>query len=204
MTLANKVWVISATLSVALLLTAGLTACSTGGTTASKQAQKQSNQLQGQIYQSQHDIEFNNYNLRQRMADDPSTILWCTFAFPNTGLQPITVPIAGKLTSSNKRPYDDHVYTQDYGAEELPGPDHMFGSSSEYRYGFDPTRTIYYDFTGLPSFCTNTPLVWQKNETHIVVETAATLGSIDKAAQSALKAGDAKKALEILKGAESK
>lgn len=192
------------TLVLIALLTMGASSCS-GSTSAQDQAQKRSNALQRQVYQSTHDLEFQNYNLRQKIADDPSTILWCTFFPPTVGQEPITVPIAGKLTSSNKRPYSG-TYEADNGAPgtERPGPDHMFGSSSEYRYGFDPTRTIYYDFTSLPSLCTTQPLIYQRNKTYIAIDTAPTLNSIDKAAQNALKAGDAKKALQILKGAESK
>src|SRR5262249_21146719 len=139
---------------VLMVVVIGSSSC--GDTSSAQQAsQDASNKLQNQIYQPKHDVEFHNYNDRLRVSDDPSTILWCTF-FPQTPAQePITVPIAGKLTSSNKRPYRG-TYEADNGAPgtEIPGPDHMFGSSSEYRYGFDPTRTIYYDFTDLPSICT--------------------------------------------------
>lgn len=176
-----------------------------GGTSASDASQKASDQLQSQVYQSKHNVEFRNYNLRQKMADDPSTILWCTFAWPGQiGQQLVTVPIAGKLTSSNKRPYAA-TYTADNGAPgtEVPGPDHMFGSSAEYRYGFDPTLTQYSDFTDLPSYCTNVPTVWQQNQTTIISQTSTTLNSISKAAQQAIKDGDPTKAAAILKTAET-
>lgn len=171
-------------------------------------SQKASAALQSQIYQDKNNVEFKNYNDRQKLADDPSTILWCTFYPPTVGQQPFTYPIAGKLTSSNKRPYSTTAYIDagNYAwyPKDVPGPDHMFGSSSEYRYGFDPTRTQYVDFTALPSFCTNKPTTYQANKTNIVVTTDATLNGIDKAAQAALKAGDAKKAMAILSQAGSK
>src|SRR6201987_5986521 len=133
--------------------------CGPTGTSAADQAQKASDNLQSQIYQSKNNIEFRNYNDRQKLADNPATILWCTFFPPGvqgtsngtTPGQAFTVPIAGKLTSSNKRPYDSTGWSGDVYGINLPGPDHMFGSSSEYRYGFDPTRAIYYDFTDLAS-----------------------------------------------------
>lgn len=206
------------TLVVAGALVLTLAAC--GGSTPSKsavdQSQKASNALQSRIYQAQHNIEFRNYNLRQKVADDPSTILWCTFFPPgvqgvgnaSTAGQAFTVPVAGKLTSSNKRPYSDVRYVDagNYAwyQQQVPGPDHMFGASSEYRYGFDPTLTTYYDFTGLASFCTTEPTVWQAKQTQIVVNTDKTLTALTHAAEAAIKAGDPQKALSLLKTAESK
>lgn len=169
-----------------------------GQPSASDIAQSQSDALQKQVYQSKHNVEFRNYNLRQKIADDPSTILWCTFFPPTVGQEPITVPIAGKLTSSFKRPY-----ASTDGNGEVPGPDHMFGASSEYRYGFDPTLTQYSDFTLLASYCTTVPTVWQANKTTIVSDTSATLNSVSQAAQQAIKDGHAEKALALLKTTDS-
>lgn len=205
------------TILIGLLALAG---CGAGGASqepsAQDKAQQKNNALQRDIYQPQHDIEFRNYNLRLKVADDPSTILWCTFFPPgiqgvgngSTAGQAFTVPVAGKLTSSSKRPYADTRWTDrgSYTFTEAPvaGPDHMFGASSEYRYGFDPTLTTYYDFTGLASFCTTEPTVWQAKQTQIVVDTDRTLTAVTRAAEAAIKANDPQKALELLKTAESK
>lgn len=189
-----------------LVLLAGGTACGPGQSAADKSAAAaEKNAANNAFYVPSHKVEQQNYNDRQRLADNPSTILWCTFFPPTVGQEPITVPIAGKLTSSSKRPTPG-TWTADTGGPgtERVGPDGMYGSSVEYRYGFDPTRTQYYDFTQLPSICTNTPLIWQKNKTTIAIQTDATLSSIDKAATAALNAGNAKEALKLLKGAESK
>lgn len=192
--------------------------CGTGGASspsAADQSQAASDKLQSQIYQSKHNIEFRNYNLRQKISDDPSVILWCTFFPPgvsqvsNGGVGgAITVPIAGKLTSSNKRPYQGSQYNYaDNNAVgvsgEAPGPDHMFGSSAEYTYGFDPTLSTYYQFSNLASFCTTEPTVWQVKATEIVVNTQSTLANLSQAASAAIKAGDPKKALELLKQADT-
>lgn len=192
-------------IAVGVLLLVLTAASCGGGTSASDASQKASDKLQGQVYQSKHNVEFRNYNLRQKMADDPSTILWCTFAWPGQiGQQLVTVPIAGKLTSSNKRPYPGTTTADNNGPGiEVPGPDHMYGSSAEYRYGFDPTLTQYSDFTDLPSYCTNVPTVWQQNQTTIISQTSTTLDSISKAAQAAIKSGDPSKAAAILKTAET-
>lgn len=96
-------------------LTAGCGGSSSHPASAVQQAQQASQSLQSQVHQSKSNIEFRNYNWRQEISDDPSTILWCTFFPPGlTGVsdgttpgQAFTVPIAGKLTSSNKRPYSD-------------------------------------------------------------------------------------------------
>lgn len=192
--------------------------CGTGGNSApsaADQSQAASDKLQSKIYQSKHNIEFRNYNLRQRIADDPSVILWCTFFPPGVSQVTngsvggaITVPIAGKLTSSNKRPYQGNQYSYSDASAvgisgESPGPDHMFGSSSEYSYGFDPTLSTYYQFSNLASFCTTEPTVWQVKATEIVVNTQSTLANLSNAASAAIKAGDPKKALELLKQADT-
>lgn len=207
-------WAVSAGVLVLTLSACG--GSHTNSLTAADKAQRASNQLQGQVYQSKHNVEFDNYNLRQKVADDPSTILWCTFFPPgvqgvgngSTAGQAFTVPVAGKLTSSNKRSYSDVRYVDagNYAwyQQQVPGPDHMFGASSEYRYGFDPTLTTYYDFTGLASFCTTEPTVWQAKKTQIVVNTDKTLTALTHAAEAAIKAGQPEKALGLLKTAESK
>jgi hypothetical protein len=181
---------------VALVAALALTVLAAGcGQTAQEKAANRAQRKAdaNAFYVPQHAMEQQNYNDRQRLGDNPSTILWCTFYPPTVGQEPITVPIAGKLTSSGKRPFAD-----DTGL----GPDGMYGSSVEYRYGFDPTRAIYYDFAGMASICTNAPLVYQLNKTVIATQTATTLTSLDKAAEAALKAGDAKKAAAILHQAE--
>lgn len=135
-------------------------------------------------YVQKHDIEFNNYNKRQKMSDDPTTIVWCTFFPPTPSVQPITVPIVGKLTSGGKRVFRN---VDDYGNENV-GPDGMYGSSGEYRYGFTPGDNMV-DITNLPSFCTTEPTVWQRAKTEIVVATDPGLSAASSKAQNALKAG---------------
>lgn len=155
------------------------------------------------VYQPTHNVDFNNYDLRLRMADDPTTILWCTFAWPQAGLGLVTVPIAGKLTDSGITPFPpDSNRTSDFTPD--PDPNGMYGTSAEFRYGFDPTRTQYHEFTLMPSYCTNVPTKYQQAKTTIIVEAAPTLVSLTRAAEQALRSGDADKALSILQGAESK
>jgi hypothetical protein len=184
---------------VALGVVGVATGCN-GSSQSNAQQQAQSKASHHRVYIPRNDLELQNYNDRQRLADDPTTIVWCTFYPPTPGSKAFTVPIAGKLTSSGKTPFPQSAPSTDNWTQD-PGPDGMYGQSSEYRYGFDPTRGVYYDFTTLASFCTNEPTVYQSQQTAIVVKTDATLSSLDHAAQAALKSGNAKRAAAILASA---
>jgi hypothetical protein len=76
----------------------------------------------------------------------------------------------------------------------------MFGSSGEYRYGFTPAG-VYNDWTGLETFCTTEPSVWQREKTTIVMASDPDLLKAQQDAQAALKAGDPVKAEQILQAA---
>lgn len=163
------------------------------------------------VYEVQNNLDFTYYNMRQEISDDPTTIIWCTFFPPTVGQEPFTVPIVGKLTSSNKSPFPreqvmissgGEYYHTDIYNPELPGPDAMFGSSSEYRYGFGPSGAAdYMDFTDLPSFCTSQPRIWQENETRVVVGVSETLQELTLQAKAALERGDIEAANTLLYGA---
>lgn len=185
-----------------LLTGLGLTAC-TGPGPAVTQAQANSQKLQAQVYQQHTNVEFQNYNERQKVADDPATILWCTAYPTNPNAKPLTFPIRGKLTSSNKRPYPTTTLAGDNGSTyttEVPGPDSMYGESSEYRYGFTPGG-VYVDFTGLETACTTEPTVYQKQQTDIVLQTDQALVDASGQARAALQANDPAKATQILEQA---
>lgn len=143
------------------------------------------------IYVPKNDVEGKNYNARLRIADSPATLIWCSVYPTNPNVKPFTVPIAGKLTSSGKRP---EPTSQSYvGSEatrynpELPDAQGMYGSSDEYRYGFDPAGN-YHDFYGLEVYCTTVPTVIQKNTTEIAISASGDLNAIDKQVEAALEA----------------
>ncbi|MCA9340675.1 MAG: hypothetical protein KDA17_07195 [Candidatus Saccharibacteria bacterium] len=157
-----------------------VTACSgdhdTGTTPEQDQAQAIVNNRD--VYNPINDVEGDNYNARQVMADDPTTIIWCSVYPTNPNVKPFTVPVVGKLTSGNKRPYPteqvmaggrDGYVPEDWYYPELPGPDGFYGSSGEYRYGFDPAGN-YHDFYGLEVYCTSLPNIIQRNTTEILVD----------------------------------
>lgn len=142
-------------------------------------------------YIPQNDIEFKNYNKRQQIADDPTTIMWCTSAFPIPSSPLFTVPIVGKVTSSGKRAFDTD-----------PGPDGMWGSSSEYDYGFTPTDNLA-EWHKMSQFCTNQPTVWQREHTVVTIQIDPALMAAHTAAREALKNNKPKEAMEILSNAIS-
>lgn len=157
------------------------------------------------VFEPKNDIEGRNYNWREEISDDPTTILWCTTAWPIPSSPLITIPIAGKLTSGNKRPFETSYVDNGDGDEyfpEIPGPDGFFGTSGEYRYGFGPAgKSQYYDFYGMPVFCTTEPLVYQRESTTIVMETDGDLLNAQKEAQAALAQGNTQEAERILREA---
>jgi hypothetical protein len=193
---ARIVAVVAATLAISV----SLTACF-GGDTKSKADPAQQIADNRQNYTPKNDVEGKNYNARQKIADNPATILWCT-AFPaNPSAPAITVPIVGKLTSSNKRPYATSQVIkgssdQSYNPE-IVGPDGMYGSSTEYRYGFRPDGT-YVDFTGLSTICSTEPSVFQRTKTIIDLQSDGNLQAANVAAQAALKAGNPALAQKLL------
>jgi hypothetical protein len=199
----QKRWRGLVVLAAALVSLLVLTACDTSQSPAETQAQQKSQQLQAQVYRQHNNVEFQNYNERQKVADDPATILWCTAYPANPSAKPLTFPIRGKLTSSNKRPYPtavaetgtDLTYTP-----EVPGPDSMYGSSAEYRYGFTPAG-VYVDFTNLETVCTTEPTVYQKQQTDIVLQTDQGLSTASAQARAALQGNDPAKAERILEQA---
>lgn len=146
-----------------------------------------------QNYTPKNDVEGHNYNARQTIADNPATIIWCS-AFPTSpNAKAFTVPIVGKLTSGNKRPYPTQQTLVDGDTAgtmynpEVAGPDGMYGSSGEYRYGFDPAGN-YHDFYNIETYCTTVPNIVQKEQTTIIVKTSQDLATADQQAEAAMKA----------------
>lgn len=184
----TKIWASVATLvALGFIVTACTEDQTTGGNPGTDIANERTN------YTPQNDVEGHNYNARQRIADNPATIIWCT-AYPTSpNAQAFTIPIVGKLTSGNKRPYPTEVTKIDSDTSgvdynpELPGPDGMYGSSGEYRYGFDPAGN-YHDFYNIETYCTTVPNILQKETTFIVIGRDGDLAAMDAQAEAALAA----------------
>jgi hypothetical protein len=184
-----------------LIAVASLTACTSSGSKPSGQASAAAVANSRQNYVPKNDVEGKNYNARQKLADDPTTILWCTVYPTSPNAAAFTVPIVGKLTSSGKRPYatTQVQYQSDY-SPEVAGPDGMFGTSVEYRYGFRPDGT-YVDFTGLETYCATSPTIVQVQTTKIDLAVGDALSRANDAARAALGRGDKAGAQKILEQA---
>lgn len=166
----------------------GVVACSSEPEKPSSSGQNIADKRQNVTLKN--DVEGKNYNRRLQLADDPASLIWCTGYPPAANQKAFTVPIVGKLTSGNKRPTPTEkvrIDTDTLGSEynpELPGPDGMFGSSGEYRYGFDPAGN-YHEFYGMAVRCTSVPTIIQKESLEITLSGDAS--DIDRRVQEELK-----------------
>lgn len=143
-------------------------------------------------------VEGSNYNKAQELYDSPATIIWCT-AFPMSSTQPlVTVPVAGKLTSSTVSAFrsEDEIQGVALEAESVDGLYH--GTPPPYRYGFTPGGQ-YVDFFNLPTLCTTQPLAFQRQSVQVKVDQGLNEATLE--AQQALKQGDKGKAQGILQAA---
>lgn len=158
---------------VAMIGLVGLSACDDPQYKAQQEATRRA--AERAAYVPKDSLDFLNYDRRQRVSDNPSTIVWCTMFPPTPGVRPITMPIVGKLTSGGKRPFAND-----------PGPDGMYGSSGEYRYGFTPDGNMA-DIYNMASLCTTEPTVWQRQATDIVVSIDQGLAAAGDRAEAQLK-----------------
>lgn len=153
-------------------------------------------------YIPKNDVELKNYEAAQRLYDDPSTIIWCT-AFPaNPSLNAITVPIAGKLTSSTTSFFSPFREDSDKNGKLLVPNRSVDGlyhpNPPPYRYGFTPGGQ-YVDFFNLDTMCTTQPYKFARQK--ILIDVDRGLADADKQATEALKKGNKAEAQRILEGA---
>lgn len=169
-----------------------LAACG-GGTTANPQA-KQKRQVdqaaeRRQAYIPHNNVEFNNYNEAQKLYDEPSTIIWCTTTWGNPSAPMVTVPVAGKLTSSSTTFFSPNGVVSDEVSGDGYGPvpvgigteksvDGMYHPNPPgYRYGFTPGGQ-YVDLFNMPTFCTTALSKFQRQQTKVAL-------TVDQGAQDA-------------------
>lgn len=152
----------------------------------------------------ENNVEMENYNKAQELYDDPAAIQWCT-AFPSSNSAPIiTLPIAGKLTTSSTSYFAPSKLAGKY-ADSTAVPsrsvDGLFHGESYYRYGFTPAGQ-YVDFSNsLELLCTTALTEFQRENTYVEgVDTEANVDELQKRAEEALENGDAEGAVEILGG----
>lgn len=183
--------------------------CDTEKPTASRDARKSVDTRANarSPYLPHNDVEFKNYNEAQKLYDSPTTIIWCSTTWGNPSAPIVTIPVAGKLTSSSvsyfpgKRWVDRGEYT--FTDEEARSVDGMYhGTPAPYRYGFTPGGQ-YVDFFNMPTVCTTALTKFQRQATKVSVSVDSVAKEKDSAAQSALKRGDKAGAQRILDTLES-
>lgn len=188
-----------------ILALVALAAVGCGGSSPKDQADRaiEQNAKDFVPYVPHNGVEGDNYNFAQRTYDDPATILWCTI-FPQSNTAPIvTIPIAGKLTSSTTSPRaPERVYNGDGDSNPVVPNTSVDGlyhpNPPPYRYGRTPGGQLV-DLTDLPTLCTTKPLAFQRESVHVQVDGG--LNAATQAASAALRSGDRAKAQATLEQA---
>lgn len=188
------------TLFIALVfLTLSLTACgatSAPAPNAQDVARKNAEKNKKETFNQKNRIDFRNFNARQKITDDPSTIFWCTLYPPTQGQEPTTFAFAGKITSSTKSPFAPYWYADrgsyTFTQQPQPTPDGMFGTSDPYVYGLDPSGQIL-DQTNLGYNCSNAPTTYQANQTKIVSGFDPKLMALSQEASALIKEANTQK-----------
>ena len=191
---------------VAMVASLVLAACGDSTPTPPNQQQQvEAKAKQFRAYLPRNYTELSNYNRAQKVYDDPSNILWCTFSFNNASSPLVTVPVTGKLTSSTttffnpeKAAWPDYESSYTLPSRSVDGLFHP--SPPAYRYGFTPGGA-YVDLFNLETYCSNKPTKFQRQSTKLSVELDAGLGRADSAAQAALRRGDKAEAQRIIEQA---
>lgn len=197
---------LSVALAAVLIIALGLAAC--GGSsddnspqrnTASQEAEK--NRENFAPFIPHNEVEGKNYNRSQQLYDNPNTILYCTVLPNNPTIKPITVPIAGKLTSSSVSAFpSQEIHYDEWGnsVTEKASVDGLYhGSPPAYRYGFTPGDQFVELWSGDEGFCTTSPTEIQQETLNLTIS-----GNVDSAtaqAEKALAEGNGQKASKILK-----
>lgn len=192
---------------IALALTAIAAAVGFAGCAGdSPSAQEQSNQSAKDFHAyvpGTPNTEQTNYNRAQQLYNDPSSILWCSVLSQSSTGPIITVPVAGKLTSSTTSA-NQPEYAKTTGGDSavaLPAVsvDGLYHPNPPpYRYGFTPGGQ-YVDFFNTPTVCTTKPLEFQRQSVSVKVDDSLSKATVK--ASAALDAGDNAKAQAILESA---
>lgn len=145
-----------------------------------------------QAYIPHNNVELDNYNNAQKVFDDPTTIIWCTTTWGNPSSPLITVPIAGKLTSSSTTyfapdretgPYESRIVRSARSVDGLFHP-----NPPPYRFGFTPGGQ-YVSFEGMPAFCTTALTKLQRQATKLSLALDPSAQLAQNQAQGLLKQG---------------
>lgn len=189
----------------AIVASFGLVACSLEEENANKNAKKQVDTEAKKLtpYLPQNDVEFDNYNRAQRLYDSPDTIIWCSTTWGNSNSPIVTVPIAGKLTSSSTTFFNPvEVINNDESGSGVATParsvDKLFHPNPpQYRYGFTPGGQ-YVDLFNMPTFCTTALTQFQREATRVALSVDPAVERAQTQAEAALRRNDAEGAQKAL------
>lgn len=187
---------IIAAMTVFALLAIGLTACGGSGGRSAAAKQAEQNRRDFVPYIPHNGVEGANYNKAQELADNSSTIIWCT-VMPQSSTAPVvTIPIAGKLTSSTVSAFSS-VDGNGYPKASVDGLYH--NSPPPYRYGFTPGgQYVEFDGTNGP-ICTTAVNEFQRQSISVKLDSGLT--NATKRAEKALSEGKNAEAQQILQTA---
>lgn len=192
----------------AIVASFGLAACSLEEENANKEAKEQvdNNAKKLSPYLPQNDVEFDNYNRAQKLYDSPDTIIWCSTTWGNSNSPIITVPVAGKLTSSSTTFFNPvSVINNDSSGSGVAVPsrsvDKLFHPNPpQYRYGFTPGGQ-YVDLFNMPTFCTTALTQFQREATRVSLTVDPAMQRAQRQAEAALRSNDPDAAQDALEGA---
>lgn len=191
----------AAVIAVAAL---ALAACGPESDSASEREKVQEKASSFEAFIPESNVELENYNKAQELYDNPTAIQWCT-AFPSSNSAPIiTLPVAGKLTTSATS-YFSPTEAIRAGDTLINVPsrsvDGLFHGDSFYRYGFTPGGQ-YVDFSNsLELLCTTSLTEFQRENTFVEgVDVDADVNALQQRAEEALESGEADGAVDILGG----
>lgn len=190
-----------------ILMIGGVAACSEADDSQEGAADKKAEQTEAYI--PTNDVELKNFNKAQELYDNPAAIQWCS-AFPSSNSAPIiTIPIAGKLTTSSSSFFDPTTINKYNGTQAVTparSVDSMYHGDSFYRYGFTPGGQ-YVDFSNsMELLCTTSLTEFQRQNTYVEGvgnngdATDVDVNARQAEAEESLKSGDSEGAVDSLEG----
>lgn len=182
-------------IAIAVFTLALLFSSCAGDESAREEAEQQARETRRHFvpYTPRNGVEGGNYNRSQELYDDPNTILFCTILPASPTIKAITVPIAGKLTSSSVSAFRSED-GNGYEKESVDGLYH--GSPPPYRYGFTPSDNYVEFWGGDQGFCSSVPTEIQQES--LQIDVAGNLDHAARQAEKALAEGDRRAAQKIL------
>lgn len=199
----NKIGALFALIAAVVISVTGCTSSGTSSHVDAKAAQKHNqgkvdaNDFNAQAVPPKivNHTDYQNFFKSQELYDNPSTILWCTFTWGNANSPMVTVPVAGKLTSSSVALNPgvqtkvggggDGSWTDTYNPEVVSSDGMYHGSPPPYRYGFTPGGQ-YVDFFNTQTFCTTALTDFQRQKTVVQLSVDPAMQAAQAKAEAAL------------------